>query len=235
MKQKSRTKLQEVFGSSDSDFEIVADSRDSKISKKSDDANDDFLLQNMSTVKSAPEYIVELAKSGRAECKKCGEKILKSVLRVGVIIEGDWGLLTRWQHLPCTVFDKSVRNAESLDGYIDLDIESQELLKERIIQSQSEVDQDMVAVDPDELVRKDWDIPVEPSKNPPPGIMLFIVMFCAYMFVNAYVMCASAGRDLLMPLLPYQKEGLGWMLHQEHSSARGGILADEMGMVSWIL
>lgn len=34
-----------------------------------------------------------------------------------------------------------------------------------------------------------------------------------------------------MPLLPYQKEGLAWMVHQETSSSnRGGILADEMGM-----
>lgn len=39
------------------------------------------------------------------------------------------------------------------------------------------------------------------------------------------------GMDLLMPLLPYQKEGLGWMIHQEQCTVHGGILADEMGMV----
>jgi DNA repair protein RAD16 len=33
-----------------------------------------------------------------------------------------------------------------------------------------------------------------------------------------------------MPLLPYQKEGLGWMSNQESSDMHGGILADEMGM-----
>ncbi|CAJ1360827.1 unnamed protein product [Effrenium voratum] len=31
-------------------------------------------------------------------------------------------------------------------------------------------------------------------------------------------------------MLPFQKEGLAWMCHQEESSVRGGILADEMGM-----
>jgi DNA repair protein RAD16 len=35
---------------------------------------------------------------------------------------------------------------------------------------------------------------------------------------------------LLADLLPYQKEGLGWLLNQEASCYRGGVLADEMGM-----
>eukprot|EP00252_Welwitschia_mirabilis_P009544 TRINITY_DN2218_c0_g1_i3.p1 TRINITY_DN2218_c0_g1~~TRINITY_DN2218_c0_g1_i3.p1 ORF type:complete len:916 (-),score=200.01 TRINITY_DN2218_c0_g1_i3:671-3418(-) len=37
-------------------------------------------------------------------------------------------------------------------------------------------------------------------------------------------------RELLMPLLPFQKEWLAWSLKQEESETRGGILADEMGM-----
>ncbi|CAJ1394059.1 unnamed protein product [Effrenium voratum] len=37
-------------------------------------------------------------------------------------------------------------------------------------------------------------------------------------------------KDLAVPMLPFQKEGLAWMCHQEESSVRGGILADEMGM-----
>ncbi|KAF3647952.1 putative transcription factor bHLH84-like [Capsicum annuum] len=36
--------------------------------------------------------------------------------------------------------------------------------------------------------------------------------------------------DLITPLLRYQKEWLAWALKQEESTARGGILADEMGM-----
>ena len=34
---------------------------------------------------------------------------------------------------------------------------------------------------------------------------------------------------LLAPMLPYQKEGLGWLCSQENSDVHGGILADEMG------
>ena len=37
-------------------------------------------------------------------------------------------------------------------------------------------------------------------------------------------------ENLLAPMLPYQKEGLGWLCKQEDSDMRGGILADEMGM-----
>ena len=36
--------------------------------------------------------------------------------------------------------------------------------------------------------------------------------------------------ELLMPLLPYQKEFLAWAVGQERTNIRGGILADEMGM-----
>jgi DNA repair protein RAD16 len=36
--------------------------------------------------------------------------------------------------------------------------------------------------------------------------------------------------ELLMPLLPFQKEWLAWSLKQEESEFKGGILADEMGM-----
>ncbi|GLI66752.1 hypothetical protein VaNZ11_010704 [Volvox africanus] len=36
--------------------------------------------------------------------------------------------------------------------------------------------------------------------------------------------------ELLMPLLPYQKQFLAWAVRQEQGNVRGGILADEMGM-----
>eukprot|EP00371_Babesia_bovis_P003349 XP_001611996.1 DNA repair protein rhp16 [Babesia bovis T2Bo] len=36
--------------------------------------------------------------------------------------------------------------------------------------------------------------------------------------------------QLLIPLLPFQKDGVAWMQQQEMGPVRGGILADEMGM-----
>ncbi|XP_063941814.1 ATP-dependent helicase rhp16 [Daucus carota subsp. sativus] len=41
---------------------------------------------------------------------------------------------------------------------------------------------------------------------------------------------AEPPSSVIMPLLRYQKEWLAWALQQEESAARGGILADEMGM-----
>ena len=41
---------------------------------------------------------------------------------------------------------------------------------------------------------------------------------------------AAAPKDLCGSLLPFQAEGLSWMLQQEESESCGGILADEMGM-----
>ncbi|KAI8058476.1 SNF2 family N-terminal domain-containing protein [Syncephalis plumigaleata] len=42
--------------------------------------------------------------------------------------------------------------------------------------------------------------------------------------------CETQPAELKLKLLPFQKEGLGWMLRQEISKFHGGILADEMGM-----
>lgn len=40
----------------------------------------------------------------------------------------------------------------------------------------------------------------------------------------------EAPSELLMTLLPYQKEFLAWAIKQERGDIKGGILADEMGM-----
>ena len=37
-------------------------------------------------------------------------------------------------------------------------------------------------------------------------------------------------EEIMVPLLPYQRQFLAWGVSQEQSSVRGGILADEMGM-----
>ena len=85
-----------------------------------------------------------------------------------------------------------------LDGYHELNKEQKDLVDIRVHKSKKEIDSDYIPVSPDELIRKDWTEVME------------------------------APNELLMPLLSYQKEGLGWMVHQEYSSMAGGILADEM-------
>lgn len=147
-----------------------------------------------------PRYVVELAKSARSVCKRCNVRIDAKTVRVGIMIEGSWGLMTRWQHLDCTILPKSL-NDLSVDGFRELNVDNRALVSARLLASRNEVDEETRPLDPDELVRQMWERPMEPS------------------------------RDLLMPLLQYQKEGLGWMMHQELDvSTHGGILADEMGM-----
>lgn len=130
------------------------------------------------------------------------------------MLEGDWGLFTSWQHLACTIFHKSCCSVENIEGYNAMNEKDKEEIRQRWADSQNEDDDDMAEVNPDDMVRSAWKHPAEPS------------------------------TDLLMPLLPYQKEGLGWMLNQEGISVAGaeaeglsgrnitfgGILADEMGM-----
>jgi DNA repair protein RAD16 len=147
-----------------------------------------------------PSYLVELAKSGRADCNKCSKRIAHQEIRVGVILEGNWGLLTRWQHLDCTIFHNCVKSVDQIDGYKVLSAENKKLVSNRFLKTVNEIDEEFVQINPDELVRQTWNESMEPHE------------------------------DLLMPLLPYQKEGLAWMIHQENSTVRGGILADEMGM-----
>merc|ERR1711871_1641168 len=150
----------------------------------------------------APNYLLELAKSGRARCKKCENLIPVSVVRVGVETDcGPYGMQFLWQHLSCTIFHSAITDPlNHLEGFRELDDNDKILVSQRVEASKHEIDRDYIPVNPDELVRVDWTEPLE------------------------------APNELLMPLLPYQKEGLGWMVHQEASAMAGGILADEMGM-----
>lgn len=74
---------------------------------------------------------MEIAKSSRADCKRCEKKIAKDTLRVGIILEGDWGLFTRWQHLECTIFNKALPAVTDIEGYREIDEKSKILLTKR--------------------------------------------------------------------------------------------------------
>ena len=46
-------------------------------------------------------YVIEGARSGRAKCKTCRKAIPKGDLRIGVLVEGPYGLGYMWHHLNC--------------------------------------------------------------------------------------------------------------------------------------
>ncbi len=56
-----------------------------------------------------PPYIIEAARSGRSKCKGCRKAIEKDTHRLGVLVEGPYGLGHMWYHLNCAagqVWDK---------------------------------------------------------------------------------------------------------------------------------
>ncbi len=48
-----------------------------------------------------PAFIIEGARSGRAKCKSCRKAIPKGDLRLGILVEGPYGLGHMWHHLEC--------------------------------------------------------------------------------------------------------------------------------------
>jgi hypothetical protein len=46
-------------------------------------------------------YIIEGARSSRSRCKTCRRKIDKGALRIGILIEGPYGMGYLWHHLRC--------------------------------------------------------------------------------------------------------------------------------------
>lgn len=56
-----------------------------------------------------------------------------------------------------------------------------------------------------------------------------ILKLCVWMLAQVHEQMEPP-PEMLMSLLPFQKEFLAWAISQERNEIRGGILADEMGM-----
>ena len=195
-----------------------SDNDEDNIRMKSEKMNDDYIdivssnsQKNVCSNSEKKEdnslnipYFVEEARSGRATCKGCWETIKKNELRVGYapLFRGKPGF-TIYKHLKCMTFPSSIQCIEDIWGYETL---SEDTMREEVAQqicvSQLENEKQQKEYTPDELV------------------------------TTTYL-----GKPITVPssctakLLPFQQEGVSWMVHQETQTANnGGILADEMGM-----
>jgi SNF2 family DNA or RNA helicase len=150
-------------------------------------------------------FKVEYATSSRSTCRRCDAIILKGSLRVSHVplFRGKPGY-TVYRHLECAIFSQEIVRAEDVGGWKKLRPTDFESLARRVEESKDEILRENEDLDPDELVQTGFK---GETRNSPPG------------FVGS--------------LLPFQVEGQSWMYNQEvHTPAiRGGILADEMGMV----
>mmetsp|Transcript_9849 Transcript_9849/g.24246 ORF Transcript_9849/g.24246 Transcript_9849/m.24246 type:complete len:1443 (-) Transcript_9849:103-4431(-) len=149
--------------------------------------------------------VVEHSKSGRARCRRCSENISKNEIRIGVPIKwrgGTYGWISSWMHVKC------VRLEDPDDIDVDAEIYGIDQLKKS---EAKKVKEEVVKTDvPEHLKELD---PADPK------------------FLNKkQLKPAPQPPQIKLPMLPYQREGLGWMIAQEKSSSKGGILADEMGM-----
>lgn len=149
---------------------------------------------------------VEYAKSGRAKCRRCSSKISKGVARVGFPIperRGEFGIISAWQHPECSRVSSE---------------QSQTSLKQKLhgIETLSEIDQEKVL---NELSKAE----AAPLDEIRPEDEEFFKR-------KTDVQPMEAPDSLTRALLPFQKEGLSWLVQQEQSEYAGGILADEMGM-----
>lgn len=71
------------------------------------------------TAEQKPPYVIENARSGRARCKTCRRVIPKGQLRLGILIEGPYGVGYLWHHLKCAArrqFDR-VEEAYGLQAW----------------------------------------------------------------------------------------------------------------------
>ncbi|CAE7616604.1 rhp16 [Symbiodinium natans] len=155
----------------------------------------------------------QYAPTGRARCRRCGEEIDKGALRLGYPFR--WrqseDAYTLYLHPECyesSVFgikEKDLRN--KIFGYEALNnTERQRLWKAMRSESRAA-----------KASREGAEAAAEYSSG-------------SVGVVTKNLPAVPVPKDLAVPMLPFQKEGLAWMCHQEESTVRGGILADEMGM-----
>lgn len=154
-------------------------------------------------------FKVSYAPTGRARCARCDMFISKGELRIThmPLFRGKQGFQVS-RHLACAIFSEDVHTAEDVGGYQNLKTpEDYQALCRRVEESKKEVEDENKELQPDELVTTLFQGEIRSS---PPG--------------------------LVASLLPFQVEGVSWMHHQETKvpEIRGGILADEMGMVGKI-
>jgi len=150
-------------------------------------------------------FRVEVAPSGRAQCKACGSTIGKGEIRVGKPIK--WRTyISGWNHLQCFWLedggDPIDLDAGEVYGLDDLGASDVLKVRDRLVACASRPAHIQV-FDPSAKT-------AEPKQK-------------------AVVAPVPTPACFTVQLLKFQQESLGWMLDRERQG-KGGILADEMGM-----
>ncbi|CCW70891.1 unnamed protein product [Phytomonas sp. Hart1] len=146
-------------------------------------------------------YILQKSPSSRARCRKCSQCIDKGEFRCGIPVRFAGGE-NGWISAWQHLGCTRLEESENLTKVMHGFAQLKESDKEKVILevTSSEIPEHLKSLDTEDLIKR---MRLEEAETP---------------------------KEVLRTLLPYQKEGLNWMLAQEHSDTKGGILADEMGM-----
>lgn len=100
-------------------------------------------LSNKPTM-AEQRYCVEYAKRGTAGCKKCKDKIMKGLVRIGKIVPNPFsesaGEMKEWYHVKC-IFEKlerarattkKIEDITDLEGWEELQDEDKELINKHV-------------------------------------------------------------------------------------------------------
>ncbi|GAW83872.1 DNA repair protein rhp16 [Plasmodium gonderi] len=205
--------------------------------------------------KVTPKLLINRTRSRASRCRVCGLPIEKNILRVGYPTKdprGYYGFISCWVHLDCSkkILYAILYNQENephLKAYLNNSeknvCEGKYNAHEQFIYkninwefffggfdelNDEERDKVKDTAKPCELEngkgRNSFEILVNKEKE----------MFDANTFTKQESRFIenklTIPKELKFDLLEYQKEGVSWMINQERSSIKGGILADEMGM-----
>lgn len=148
------------------------------------------------------KYVIQKSPTGRARCRKCSQYIEKGELRFGVPIQHNGGE-NGWISAWQHLTCTRIDERTGYDDFIYgfSALGADEKTCVTVEVASTEVPEHLKPLNPDDLI------------------------------VRGKMEECTPPKTLLRLLLPYQKEGVGWMVRQETTSdIKGGILADEMGM-----
>eukprot|EP00930_Biecheleria_cincta_P095946 TRINITY_DN87831_c0_g1_i1.p1 TRINITY_DN87831_c0_g1~~TRINITY_DN87831_c0_g1_i1.p1 ORF type:complete len:1334 (+),score=184.72 TRINITY_DN87831_c0_g1_i1:213-4214(+) len=165
-----------------------------------------------SALLSRYSHQIEKATNDDVCCRVCGDHIVKERFRVGYPRKDEgakYGAVITWFHIHCA------RQDTTLTGYAKI---GDTRLRRSVLGYEFLPHEEMKQFR-DELLR-----------GPVADLMADPTAFPAESSVQRLPQ-HQAPTALKVPMLPFQAEGLGWMLAREaDETTKGGILADEMGM-----
>ncbi|EWC75068.1 hypothetical protein C923_04255 [Plasmodium falciparum UGT5.1] len=208
-------------------------------------------------LKVTPKLLINKTRSRASRCRVCGFSIEKDKLRIGYPTKdprGDYGYISCWVHIECS---KKIlysclyieENENVLKGYLheyknhncsgehynkyeiyiynnlqwDLffggieNINEEELSKLKEMAKPYEIKNDLKCRNSFEMLINE--------ENEKINSLDYLNVEKKITNYNLII-----PKELKYDLLQYQKEGIYWMINQEMSNVKGGILADEMGM-----